>query len=85
MRTLASTPAWLLVLVWLAVCGALAVGTRWTSRRRVAFLPVGLVLVVGMALALRFAISAPCQGGFVASGYPIDNVVHDLQSGLFHR
>jgi hypothetical protein len=55
-----------------------------TGRRRVALLPLGLVGVVGLALALLFAISAPFLGGFVASGGPIDSVVSDIHDGVFH-
>ena len=51
--------------------------------RRVAYLPAGLVLVVGLALALLFAISGPFRGGFVVSRYPIDQVVADLHADVF--
>ena len=51
--------------------------------RRLAYLPAGLVAVVGLAMALLLAIGSPFTGAFVASGDPIDQVVVDLQSGLF--
>ena len=51
--------------------------------RRLTYLPTGLVAVVGLAMALLLAIGSPFSGPFVASGDPIDQVVADLQSGLF--
>jgi hypothetical protein len=39
--------------------------------------------VVGLSLALLFAIAAPWEGGLVASGDPIDAVLRDLESGFF--
>jgi hypothetical protein len=53
--------------------------------RHVAYLTGGLVVVVALVLALLFAISSPFRGGFVVSGYPIDQVVDDLGAGLFRR
>ena len=60
---------------------ALAVSTTG----RVAGLTAGLVAVVGLSIALLFAISAPFSGGFVVSGGPLDQVIADLRSGLFVR
>lgn len=54
------------------------------DRRRLSVLPVGLVAVVGVSIALLLAIGSPFRGAFVASHYPIDQVVADLQSGGFH-
>jgi hypothetical protein len=51
--------------------------------RRLTYLPVGLIAVVGLAMALLVAIGSPFEGAFVASGYPIDQVIADLQSGKF--
>jgi hypothetical protein len=48
------------------------------------FLPAGLVAVVGLAIALLLAIGSPFRGPFIASGYPIDQVMVDLQAGRFH-
>lgn len=58
---------------------AVAVG----ARRRVALLTAGLVLVVSLAVALLFALSAPFSGGFVVDDGPITEAASDLQSGLF--
>ena len=52
--------------------------------RRLGFLPAGLVAVVGLAIALLLAIGSPFRGPFIASGYPIDQVIVDLQAGRFH-
>jgi Protein of unknown function (DUF4239) len=51
--------------------------------RRVAHLPAGLVAVVGLAIALLFALSGPFSGGFVVSHYPIDQIIVDLRAGEF--
>jgi hypothetical protein len=51
--------------------------------RRVAFLTSGLVVVVGLAVALLFALSAPFSGGFVADDSPLGDVISDLEAGLF--
>jgi hypothetical protein len=53
------------------------------SSARTALLVAGLACVVGLSLALLFAIAAPWEGGLVASGDPIDAVVRDLQAGFF--
>ena len=45
----------------------------------------GLAVVVGLSLALLFAISAPWDGPLVVSGQSIDAVVRDLGSGYFAR
>jgi hypothetical protein len=44
---------------------------------------MGLAGVVGLSLALLFALSAPWDGPLVVSGVPIDTVVRDLQTGFF--
>jgi hypothetical protein len=50
---------------------------------RTSLLVAGLACVVGLSLALLFAIAAPWEGGLVATGDPIDAVVRDLESGFF--
>jgi hypothetical protein len=50
---------------------------------RTSLLVAGLACVVGLSLALLFAIAAPWDGGLVATGQPIDAVVRDLGSGFF--
>ena len=60
---------------------ALAMSSTW----RVAVLTGGLVAVVGLSIALLFAISAPFSGGFVVGGGPLDHVITDLRVGLFVR
>lgn len=52
--------------------------------RRLAYLPAGLIAVVGVAMALLLAIGSPFDGAFIASGYPIDQVIADLDAGRFH-
>ncbi len=47
-------------------------------------LPVmGLAVVVGLSIALLFALSAPWRGPLIVSGQPLDAVIRDLQTGLF--
>jgi hypothetical protein len=46
-------------------------------------MPVGLVVVVGVSIALLFAIGSPFRGVFVMSHYPIDRVVVDRRAGGF--
>ena len=53
------------------------------SARLAGLLVAGLACVVGLSLALLFAIAAPWEGGLVASGDSIDAVVRDLESGFF--
>jgi hypothetical protein len=50
---------------------------------RASFLVAGLAVVVGLSLALLFALAAPWRGPLVVSGHPIDAVVHDLRTGYF--
>jgi hypothetical protein len=50
---------------------------------RASLLVAGLAGVVGLSLALLFAIAAPWDGGLVASGEPLDAVLRDLESGFF--
>ena len=63
------------------VANAGALGFRSSARTTV--LVAGLAVVVGLSLALLFALGAPWRGPLIVSGRPIDAVVGDLQSGLF--
>ena len=53
------------------------------SGARTSLLVVGLAVVVGLSLALLFALSAPWDGPLIVSGQPIDAVLHDLHTGFF--
>lgn len=55
------------------------------SSARTSLLVGGLSVVVGLSIALLFAISEPWEGPLVVGGQPIDAVVHDLGSGFFQR
>ena len=62
-----------------ANAGALAFRTSLRT-----LLPVmGLAVVVGLSVALLFALSAPWRGPLIVSGQPLDAVTRDLQDGLF--
>ena len=63
----------------IANAGALA----FRSSVRTSLLVAGLACVVGLSLALLFAIAAPWDGGLVATGDPIDAVLRDLGTGFF--
>jgi len=54
------------------------------SGRRSALLASGLAAVVGLSLALLFALGTPWRGSITVSGQPIDAVARDLQTGYFH-
>ena len=54
------------------------------SGRRTALLVGGLAAVVGLSLALLFALGTPWRGPITVSGQPIDAVVRDLNIGYFH-
>jgi hypothetical protein len=45
----------------------------------------GLSVVIGLSLALLFALGTPWRGAITVSGQPIDSVVRDLTVGYFHR
>jgi hypothetical protein len=45
---------------------------------------VSLAVVVGLSLALIFALATPWEGAITVSGAPIDRVIHDLATGYFH-
>jgi Protein of unknown function (DUF4239) len=53
------------------------------STARTSLLIVGLACIVGLSVALLFALSAPWDGPLVVSGHPIDRMVQDLQTGYF--
>ena len=63
----------------IANAGALA----FRSSVRTSLLVAGLACVVGLSLALLFAIAAPWDGGLVATGEPIDAVLRDLGAEFF--
>jgi hypothetical protein len=54
------------------------------SGRRSALLVGGLAAVIGLSLALLFALGTPWGGPIAVSGQPIDAVVRDLNIGYFH-
>ena len=77
-----------LYVVVLAVSGAAlivnAAALTLRSGRRAALLVGGLSAVIGLSLALLFALGTPWRGPITVSGQPIDNVVQDLNAGYFH-
>ncbi|MFD8414680.1 hypothetical protein ACFV2Q_23470 [Streptomyces sp. NPDC059650] len=54
------------------------------SSLRTSLIIVGVACVVGLSLALLFALSAPWSGAFIVSGHSLDDVIDDLKSGFFH-
>ena len=77
-----------LYVVVLVVSGAalIANATVLTLRGgwRPALLVGGLSVVVGLSIALLFALGTPWRGPITVSGQPIDSVVRDLSTGYFH-
>jgi len=63
------------------IANAGALGLR--NRLRTSLLVLGLASVVGLSIALLFALSAPWRGGLLVSGEPIDSVIHDIRSSFF--
>ncbi|MGW7253524.1 bestrophin-like domain [Streptomyces sp. NPDC054834] len=53
------------------------------SSLRTSLLIAGVASVVGLSLALLFALSAPWNGPFIVSGHPLDAIIGDLKSGFF--
>jgi hypothetical protein len=53
------------------------------GNRRTALLVSGLPIIVGLSLALLFAIGSPLRGAIVVSAQPIDSVIQNLQTGYF--
>ena len=45
----------------------------------------GLVTVIGLSVALLFALGTPWRGAITVSGQPIDAVARDLITGYFQR
>ena len=54
------------------------------GHRRAALLIGGLPIIVGLSLALLFAIGSPFRGAITVSAQPIDSVIQNLQTGYFH-
>jgi hypothetical protein len=61
-----------------------ATGLTLRSGLRSAVLVGGLAVVIGLSLALLFALGTPWRGSITVSGQPIDTVVRDLNAGYFH-
>jgi hypothetical protein len=76
-----------LYVITLAISGIalLANAAALTIRtgRRVALLIGGLTIVVGLSIALLFALGTPWRGPITVSGQPVDAVIHDLATGYF--
>ena len=63
----------------IANASTLAIRSRW----RPALGITGLVVVVGLSMALLFALGTPWRGPIVVSGHPLDAVIRDLANGYF--
>ena len=78
----------LLYVVILLISGAALIvnATALTLRGglRSGLLVLGLAVVIGLSLALLFALGTPWRGQVSVSGQPIDTVVQDLNAGYFH-
>jgi len=57
----------------------------FSASTRTSSLIAGLACVVGLTLALLFALSGPWRGPLMASGRPIDTITRDLETGFFGR
>ncbi|MGW2637049.1 bestrophin-like domain [Streptomyces sp. NPDC001348] len=53
------------------------------SSLRTSALIAGIASVVGLSLALLFALSGPWSGPFIVSGHPLDVIIGDLKTGFF--
>jgi hypothetical protein len=53
------------------------------SGPRTSLLVLGLAVVVGLSMALLFALSGPWDGALEVSGQPIDTILRDLRAGFF--
>jgi hypothetical protein len=77
-----------LYVVVLALSGAAlivnAAALTLRSGMRPALLVGGVSVVIGLSLALLFALGTPWRGPITVSGHPIDSVVRDLNQGYFH-
>jgi hypothetical protein len=78
-------PAFYVIVLVVAGVAVIINATVLTLRSgwRLAF-PVGaLAVVIGLSIALLFALGTPWRGSITVSGQPIDAVVHDLTTGYF--
>jgi len=77
-----------LYVITLAVSGAALIANAGVLTMRAGFRSAliigGLTLVIGLSIALIFALGTPWQGTIVVSGGPIDGVIHDITTGYFH-
>ena len=64
---------------------ALSLASEATPPCAPALLTTGLAVVIGLRLALLFAIGTPWRGSITVSGQPIDAVAHDQSTRFFHR
>jgi hypothetical protein len=80
-------PVLYVVVLALSAAALLANASSLTVRsgRRATVLVGGLVVVIGLSMALLFALGTPWRGSITVSGQPIDAVVHDLNAGYFQR
>jgi hypothetical protein len=60
-----------------------ASGLTIRASRRAALLVGGLSVVIGLSVALLFALGTPWRGPISVSGHPIDAVIKDLTTGYF--
>jgi hypothetical protein len=76
-----------LYVITLAISGAALIACAGAltirSAGRVAFLIGGLTIVVGLSMALLFALGTPWRGPIIVSGGPLDSVIRDLANGYF--
>jgi hypothetical protein len=77
-----------LYVITLAVTGAALIANASVltirAHRRAASVVGGLAVVVGLSMALLFALGTPWRGPITVSGHPIDAVIRDLTTGYFH-
>lgn len=79
-------PALYVVVLVLSGAALIVNATALTLRGglRPALLVGGLSVVIGLSLALLFALGTPWRGAITVSGQPIDTVIRDLNAGYFH-
>jgi hypothetical protein len=74
--------------ITLAVSGAALIANAGVLTMRVrpggALIIGGLTIVIGLSIALIFPLGTPWRGPITVSGHPIDQVIHDLNTGYFH-
>jgi hypothetical protein len=77
-----------LYVITLAVTGAALIANATVltirAKRRSAGLVGGLTVVIGLSMALLFALGNPWRGPIVVSAQPIDGIINDLTTGYFH-